>query len=139
MKNKRVAPKPAAAPAAAPALGGWRAFLLQQAAGYAVSPLIRFAAAFPLGLAIVLLSAGWLVGPQRFVDAYRFRTYTAAADGRIVDSWLALEFDPVAQGDRGNWAGPARATHCAWKRACRCTAMTSTRPRTRSKQAWAGS
>ena len=98
---------------AAPARGGWRSFLLQQAAGYAVSPLIRFAAAFPLGLAIVLLSAGWLVGPQRFVDAYRFRTYTASADGRIVDSWLALEFDPVAQGDRGNWAGPARATHCA--------------------------
>jgi len=111
MKSQRAKTKPTApAPAA---LSGWRAFLLQQAAGYAVSPLVRFVAAFPLGFAIVLLSAGWLVGPQRFVDAYRFRTYTAAADGRIVDSWLALEFDPVAQGDRGNWAGPARATHCA--------------------------
>ena len=91
----------------------WYGFLLQQAAGYAVSPLIRFAAALPLGLAIVLLSAGWLVAPQRLVDAHRFRTYTAGAQGHIVDSWLALEFDPVAQGDRGNWAGPARATHCA--------------------------
>ena len=108
MKDKRVAPKPAPPPP-----GGWRAFLLQQAAGYAVSPLIRFAAAFPLGLAIVLLSAGWLVGPQHFVDAWRFRTYTANAVGHFVDSWLALEFDPVSQGDRGNWAGPARATHCA--------------------------
>lgn len=98
---------------AAPARNPWYGFLQQQVAGYAVSPLIRFAAAFPLGLAIVLLSAGWLVGPQHFVDAWRFRTYTASAEGHIVDSWLALEFDPLAQGDRGNWAGPARATHCA--------------------------
>lgn len=111
-KTKPAAPTPTPTPTA-PAPGGWRAFLLQQAAGYAVSPLLRFVAAFPLGFAIVLLSAGWLVGPQRFVDAYRFRTYSASADGRIVDSWLALDFDPVAQGDRGNWAGPARATHCA--------------------------
>jgi hypothetical protein len=113
MTNKRAAPKQVVPTPVAPARSGWRTFLLQQAAGYAVSPLLRFAAAFPLGLAIVLLSAGWLVGPQRFVDAWRFHAYTASAEGRIVDSWLALEFDPVAQGDRGNWAGAARATHCA--------------------------
>ena len=113
MRKQRAAPKPAAPIPAAPARNRWFGLLVQQAAGYAVSPLLRFAAAFPLGLAIVLLSAGWLVGPLRFVDAWRFRTYTASADGRIVDSWLAIEFDPVAQGDRGNWAGPARATHCA--------------------------
>ena len=105
--------KPATAPAPVPAPRRWRDFVLQQAAGYAVSPLVRLLAAFPLGFAIVLLSAGWLVAPQRLLDGYRFRTYTAHAQGRIVDSWLALEFDPVAQGDRGNWSGPARATHCA--------------------------
>ncbi|HEU4663727.1 MAG TPA: hypothetical protein VFS55_06835 [Dokdonella sp.] len=107
------APAPAAvAPADAPA-SGWRAFVLGNAVGLAVSPFIRFVAAFPLGFAIVLLSTGWLVGPARLLDAWRFRTYTASANGRIVDSWLAIDFDAAAQADHGNWAGPARATHCA--------------------------
>ena len=103
----------AAPPAPDPPARGWRAFVLGQAAGLAVSPLIRFIAAFPLGVAIVLLSTGWLVGPARLLDAWHYRSYSASADGRIVDAWLALDFDAAAQGDRGNWAGPARATHCA--------------------------
>ena len=44
----------ARAPAPDPPVSGWRAFLLGQAAGLAISPLIRFIAAFPLGFAIVL-------------------------------------------------------------------------------------
>lgn len=103
----------ARAPAPDPPVSGWRAFLLGQAAGLAILPLIRFIAAFPLGFAIVLLGTGWLVGPARLLDAWHYRSYTASAEGRIVDAWLALDFDAAAQGDRGNWAGPARATHCA--------------------------
>ncbi len=111
--KKQAPAKPTNASATAPSGGGWRDLVLQQALGYAVSPLVRLLAAFPLGFAIVLLSAGWLVAPQRLLDGHRFRTYTAHTQGHIVDSWLALEFDPVLQGDRGNWSGPARATHCA--------------------------
>jgi hypothetical protein len=110
--GKRAATAAPASPADPPA-SGWRAIVLGNAVGLAVSPLIRFIAAFPLGFAIMLLSTGWLVGPARLVDAWQYRGYTAAADGRIVDSWLALDFDAAAQGDHGNWAGPARATHCA--------------------------
>lgn len=104
-----------AAPASSPdpPMGGWRAFVLGNAVGLAAGPLIRFIAAFPLGFAIVLLGTGWLVGPERLLDAVRYRNYDAATQGRIVDSWLAIDFDAAAQGDRGNWAGPARATHCA--------------------------
>lgn len=113
-KRRAATAMPAAEVAApqAPA-SAWRAFVLGNALGLAVSPLIRFIAAFPLGFAIVLLSAGWLVGPARLVDAWRFHAYSASTDGRIVDSWLAIDFDAAAQGDKGNWAGPARATHCA--------------------------
>ena len=78
-----------------------------------MSPLLRLAAAFPLGFAIVMLSAGWLLGPARLVDALHYRHFSAEARGRIVDAWLAIDFDVQAQGDRGNWTGSARATHCA--------------------------
>lgn len=113
MTKKRSVSRPVAAAPAVPERAGWRAFLLQRAAGMAVSPLIRFSAALPIGFAIVLLTAGWLVGPQRLVDGWRLASYTTATDGRIVESWLAIEFDPQAQGERYNWFGGARGIACA--------------------------
>lgn len=116
MPKKPRLPIPRSTPApnaAAPTRPRWIEWLTRQAAGFAVSPLLRMVAAFPLGFAIVMLSAGWLIGPARLIDAYHYRQYAAAAQGRIVDAWLAVDFDATAQGDRGNWAGPARATHCA--------------------------
>jgi|GEM_PF-1423282 len=97
----------------AAAARGWRALVLQHAIGFAVSPLIRLLAAFPLGFAILMLSAGWLPGPARLVDAWHYRDFSADAQGRIVESWLAVDFDVRAQADLGHWAGAARATHCA--------------------------
>ena len=112
MKTKPPARREVRAPDA-PARPRWFDFLVQQAAGYAISPLLRLVAALLLGFAIVLLSAGWLAGPQRMIDALQYRSYTAPADGRIVDSWLAIEFDARAQGDRYNWYAGARGSACA--------------------------
>jgi hypothetical protein len=91
----------------------WRGIVLGNALGLLIGPFVRLLAALMLGFAIVLLSAGWQAGPQPLLDSTHYRSYTAHADGRIVESWLALEFDPASLGEHSLWFGAARGTHCA--------------------------
>ncbi len=90
----------------------FRGFLLQQLLGTALSPITGFAAAIPLAFGCLFLVIGWTVGPQRVIDAKKLAGFTAHADGRIVESWLALDFDPATMGKYRLWRPQAHAAQC---------------------------
>lgn len=93
--------------------GGWRSFLLTNLFGLAIGPFVRLIAALLLGLAIVFLTAAWQNGPQRVIDGAHYAKLTARVDGRIVESWLAIEFDPAGIRAGQRWRAFAKATPCA--------------------------
>jgi hypothetical protein len=90
-----------------------RAIAIGQVAGLTIGWAIRLYAALFLGVAAVLLTAGWKMGPERVLHAREFASFTAQAQGRIVESWLAIEFDPARVGPAGFWRASARASACA--------------------------
>ena len=90
-----------------------RAIAIGKVAGLTIGWGVRLYAAIFLGAAAVFLTAGWKSGPQRVLDAREYATFTATAQGRIVESWLAIEFDPARVGAAGFWRASARATPCA--------------------------
>jgi len=92
---------------------GWKTLVLGNAIGLAVGPIVRLIAVVFLGASIVFLTVAWQNGPQRTLDAMRYASYTASAQGRIVESWLALEFDPASLGAGSHWRGAAKASPCA--------------------------
>jgi hypothetical protein len=92
---------------------GWKTLVLGNAIGLAVGPIIRLIAVVYLGASIVFLTVAWQNGPQRTLDAMRYASYTASAQGRIVESWLALDFDPASLGAGSHWRGAAKASPCA--------------------------
>ena len=95
-------------------VSGLREWLLGQLAGRAVAPILRVLSAFMLLFGGIFLGVAWLCGPQHLLDAYRYAPYTAQMQGRIVDSWLALEFDPaVLPKDALRWQPYARIQACA--------------------------
>ena len=89
----------AAASAATTAAGGsgntLRETLLGALGQFAAAPLIGLFAGFPLLFGGIFLAIAWTIGPQPLIDSYRYASYTAHAEGRIVDSWAALDFDPT--------------------------------------------
>jgi hypothetical protein len=66
----------------------------------------------PLAFACILLVMGWKVGPQRRIDAARLKKLTSHAEGRIVESWMALDFDPARMKDHHYWRSQAKASRC---------------------------
>lgn len=91
----------------------WRGFLLSRLLGTAVSPITGFFAAIPLAFAGIFLILAWNLGPQRLIDAARLRPFTARAEGRLVESWLALDLDPAAMSNHRLWRPEAMAAQCA--------------------------
>jgi hypothetical protein len=75
--------------------------------------LMGFYAAIFLGIGGLALTVAWQHGPQRVLDADQFAALTVQATGRIVESWLALEWDPAEMGDFKRWRAFAKATPCA--------------------------
>lgn len=90
-----------------------RAIACGKLAGLTLGRGMRLYAAFFLGIGAIFLDAGWEIGPRRLLDAQQFSAYTARAQGRIVESWVALEFDPAQVGPAGFWRASARASPCA--------------------------
>ncbi|MBA8887210.1 hypothetical protein FHW12_001424 [Dokdonella fugitiva] len=86
--------------------------LYENAGGIVVGRYLRIAAALPLGIAVVMLAVAWHTGPQAHLDAARYASYTARAQGTLVESWIALDFDPDDVGDSDFWQRPARALPC---------------------------
>jgi hypothetical protein len=120
-QDRRPAPTPPAAspapaaPQGAPARLGeaLKAIAVGKVASLTVGPLLRLYAALFLGAGAIFLTLGWKTGPQRVLDAWEFSTFTARAEGRIVQSWIAVEFDPARVGAAGRWRASARASACA--------------------------
>jgi hypothetical protein len=92
-------------------LRGWLAGFI---AGSILGPFIKMIAAFILGMAGIVLILAWQSGPQRIVDATRYANFTVHTQGKIVESWVAVEFNParMAAGSL-NWRGYAKASPCA--------------------------
>ena len=81
-------------------------------AGTLLSRVFRLLAAFVLAIAGVLLIIAWQMAPQRALDAAKYSQFTAFADGQIVESWLAVEWNPADMGDLLRWHAFARAAPC---------------------------
>jgi len=83
-----------------------------------------------MAFAGVFLMFGWQFGPLAMVEAQQYKKFTSHVDARIVDSWIALEFDikdvrnprfwrastnaagcVVAEYD-GDWGAPMRRAFC---------------------------
>lgn len=91
----------------------WRGFVLGNLLGTVAGSFLRPIIALMLGFASVFLALAWQEGPQVALDAAHYSKFSARADGRIVDSWLALEFDPAQLGAHRNWRAFAQAQPCA--------------------------
>ena len=90
-----------------------RAIVLGRLAGLVVGPGLRLVAVVLLGFGAVFLSIGWLLGVKPFLEAREFAAFTGRAEGRIVESWLALEIDTARVGPGGHWRAAAKASPCA--------------------------
>ncbi len=117
-RKRRIKPgaemAPAPPPSAKARLGeALKAIAIGKVAGLTIGWGVRLYAAIFLGAAAVFLTLAWKSGPQRVIDAREYASFTATAPGRIVESWLAIEFDPARVGAAGFWRGSARATPCA--------------------------
>jgi hypothetical protein len=91
----------------------FRERIATMAGGAVLGTFSRLYGSFWIAIAAVVLVAAWQAAPQRLIDAHRFAAFTAHADGRIVESWLALEWDPADMGDHLRWHAYAKAAPCA--------------------------
>lgn len=104
---------PASQPTAEKVGIAWREVILGQAASLAMRPIYGMIAGFLLLFGGIFLAIAWQIGPQPMMDAARYKTFTAHADGRIVESWLAMEFDPADMGKKRRWFAFAKVAPCA--------------------------
>lgn len=109
--------EPEVTPVAAP-VGGMmdslRATIGQGLATVVSAPLIGLIAGFMLLFGGIFLAMAWTLGPKPLLDFRQYAPFTAHADGRIVESWIALEFDPAAL-PKGKlyWQPWSQVTPCA--------------------------
>ena len=92
---------------------GLRGFLLDTAGRFVAAPIIGLLAGFLLLFGGVFLAVAWTAGPQPLIDSYKYAPFTAQATGRIVDSWVAIDFDPSNMPkNRTNWQPYSKASPC---------------------------
>jgi hypothetical protein len=65
-----------------------------------------------LAFAGLILSIAWQIGPEVALRHSDYARFTAHADARIVESWLALEVDLESIRNPANWRASALATPC---------------------------
>lgn len=95
-------------------LDNLRAAIGQGLATVISAPLIGLIAGFMLLFGGIFLAMAWSVGPKPLLDQRQYAPFTAHADGRIVESWIALEFDPaVLPKDKLYWQPWSQVTPCA--------------------------
>jgi type IV secretory pathway VirB3-like protein len=68
--------------------------------------------ALMIAFASVFLVVGWIAGPQVLLRAHQYAAFTGHVDARIVDSWLALEFDPSTVRNQTFWRASTQASRC---------------------------
>ena len=90
------------------------AWLQNLLGGILAGPVIGLVAGFMLLFAGVFLILGWSVSFGPLIDQHRYAAFTGSATGKIVDSWMALSFDPRDMPkDKLRWFGYAKITGCA--------------------------
>ena len=77
-----------------------------------INLFLALIAAVVLGAAGVFLTTAWVYGPNVLIERAQYRRFTAAAEGRIVESWIALELDQASVRNSRFWRASARATPC---------------------------
>lgn len=77
-----------------------------------VNAALTFGAALVIGMAGVLLTTAWLFGPKIVLDRSRYARFSATVDGRIVESWIALDLDRARITASEFWRASAKATPC---------------------------
>lgn len=100
-------------PGEKPSADELRSVISDFAVGRVLGPLAMLQAAAYIGIAGFVLVMAWQNGPQRLIDAGNAAQFTVHKDARIVDSWVALEFDPGDMGKNTNWRAFAKVTPCA--------------------------
>jgi hypothetical protein len=80
--------------------------------GLALSPISGLMTSIPLFFACLFLVIGWKVGPQRMIDAARLRKLTSHTEGRVLESWLALDWNPAEMRDHHYWRALAKVSAC---------------------------
>ena len=85
------------------------------AAEVALGVLGRFETLLAIGgmaFASVFLMIGWQFGPLMMIEAQQYKKLTSHVDARIVESWLALEFDASSVRVPSNWRASTNAAGC---------------------------
>jgi hypothetical protein len=91
-----------------------RGLILGNLAGFVAAPVLGLFSGFLLLFGGIFLAGAWAVGPKPLLDARQYAPFTAQAEGRIVESWNALEFDPaVLPKDKLYWQPWSKVTPCA--------------------------
>jgi hypothetical protein len=92
---------------------GVRVFLLRTLGQFAAAPIIGMLAGFLLLVGGIFLAIAWTTGPQPLIDSFHYAPYTAHTTGRIVDSWVAVDFDPsLLPKGRTNWQPYSKVSPC---------------------------
>jgi hypothetical protein len=81
----------------------------------ALGVLGRFQTLLAVGLlafASLFLLIGWQFGPLVMLQAQQYKKMTGHVDARIVESWLALEFDASEVRVPANWRARTNAASC---------------------------
>jgi hypothetical protein len=92
----------------------WRELILGNLAMVIAAPFIGVIAGFLLLFGGIFLAVAWQVGPQPLIDSAHYAGFTGKASGRIVESWVALDFDPHNMRKTAvYWQPSARISACA--------------------------
>ncbi|MEO8960226.1 MAG: hypothetical protein ABI304_14950, partial [Rudaea sp.] len=86
---------PTSAPSADVRENWIRSMLRGTAAQILSAPVIGIVAGFMLLFGGIFFAICWQIGVQPLIDAKHYASFTGRASGRIVESWVALEFDPA--------------------------------------------
>src|SRR5260370_39887930 len=76
--------------------GRWRGFVAKQVTGLVLSPFTGTISGFLLLVAGMFLIVAWQAGPQHLVDASRLGKLTGPTNGTILESSVAVDWDPAA-------------------------------------------
>ena len=60
-----------------------------------LAPIIGMVAGFLLLFGGIFFMGAWQMSVQPWLDSSQYSKFTGSASGRIVESWIALEFDPT--------------------------------------------
>ena len=83
-----------------------------EVAGSVAGRVWMLLAVFLMAFSSVFLLIGWQFGPLVVLQAMQYKKFTGHVDARIVESWLALEFDAGSVKVPSNWRASTHAARC---------------------------